>query len=338
VTLLQADIEITRRCDLRCPTCFVRAQPDAQLELSTGAVLDVVEQLPPGRTVLHLTGGEPFIHPGIWTILGRAAERRFRKAVINTHGLGLDEAALDRLADLDLDLSLLVSLDGPPGAHERARGPGAAEGAAAAIAGCSARGIAARPASVLTAELVEYGMGRWHDDLGARLGTEVGLALFPLFVRPGAEVPPGAVGHPADPGQLREAAAQIAASILAGRPVAVADYPLLNPLLIAHGVPRERLYECGAGRGRFCVQADGWVTPCHPSQHHLVPAGPNLLQRLRVHPTYRAMGRRDFDVCRECEHVEVCGHCRAVVAGRGHPILGTDGWCERVGSRRADTT
>lgn len=335
---LQADIEITRRCDLRCPTCFVRAQPGAHLELSTRAVIEVMDQLPPPRTVLHLTGGEPFIHPGIWTLLERAADRGFSDTVINTHGLALDTRALDRLAGLGMDLSLLVSLDGPPGAHDRSRRAGATDGAVAALCGCAARGIRARPASVLTAELVEYGIGRWLDHLRGLLGSTVGLALFPLFVRPGTPIAPDAVGHPADAPQLRAAAAQIAERVLAGDPVVLADYPLLNPLLLSHGVSRDKLYTCGAGRGRFCVQADGWVTPCHPSQQHLVPAGPNLLGRLKVHPLYRAIGRRDFEECRDCDHVEVCGHCRAVVAGRGHPLLGTDGWCAQVGSRSSGVT
>ncbi len=327
---LQADIEITRRCDLTCPTCFVRAQPHAQLELTTAEILDVMAQLPVARTVLHLTGGEPFLHPGIDELLLSASRDGFSKVVINTHGLALDGPALDRLAALDLDLLMLVSLDGPPGAHDRARGEGAADGARSALAGAASRGIDARPASVLTAELVEFGIGAWHERLCGDLGRGIPLALFPLFVRPDQEVPAGAVGHLAQPRHLREAARQIAALILAGERVSVADYPLLNPLLLRHGVPPDQLHTCGAGRGRFCVQADGWVSPCHPSQQRLVPVGPNLLSRLMRHPLYRAIGRRDFDGCRDCDEVALCGHCRAVVAGRGHPILGDDGWCARV--------
>ena len=328
---LCADIEITRRCDLQCSVCFVHAQPEPAAELSTAQVLAVLDELPTRHCLVHLTGGEPFVHPGIWAILGRAAERGFPEVVINTHGQRLDDAALDRLASLPISIRLLVSLDGPAGTHDRSRGEGATSRAVAAIVGARRRGITAEPASILTCELVDAGLERWHGWLADRLDGDVSLVLYPLCLGPDRAALPGDVGTPLAPEDLAHGVADpVASMIRAGRRVAVVDMPLINPLLARRGVPGRLLHGCEAGRGRFGVQADGWVTPCHPCRHPLVPLGPNLLRRLLRHPDYRRIGRRRFEDCATCAERPICGHCRAQVLGRGAPLFGTDGWCERV--------
>jgi len=327
---LCADLEITRRCDLGCAVCFVQAQPDADAELTTEEVFAVLEQLPPERTLVHLTGGEPFVHPGIWAILERVAERGFRDVAINTHGGLIDADALGRLRALPSRVRLLVSLDGPEGVHDRARGVGATSAALAAIRGALERGMSARPASMLTAELVDGGIGVWHDWLDRSIGAGTSPVLYPLCVDPDRPIPPTAVGSPVQPERLGEVADQLADLHRGGRRIAAMDMPLINPLLRRRGVPDEALHPCDAGRGRFCIQADGWVSPCHPCRHPLIPTGPNLLRRLFTHADYRRIGRRTFEECGSCEERSVCGHCRAQVTGRGADLWGTDGWCARV--------
>lgn len=327
---LCADIEITRRCDLECAVCFVRAQPDADAELTTEEVFAVLDQLPPERTLVHLTGGEPFVHRGIWAILERVAERGFRDVAINTHGGLLDDRALDRLAEGPTRVRLLVSLDGPEGAHDRARGEGATAASLTAIRGALERGMSARPASMLTAELVDGGIGVWVDWLTRAIGVETSPVLYPLCVDPERPLPGTAVGIPVPPERLGEVADQLADLHRSGRRFSAMDMPLINPLLRRRGVPLEALHPCDAGRGRFCVQADGWVSPCHPCRHPLIPAGPNLLRRLLRHPEYRRIGRRAFEDCASCAERSICGHCRAQVMGRGAALRGTDGWCARA--------
>jgi hypothetical protein len=91
-----ADIEITRRCNLRCPACFVFAQEDDDSnerlpEMPTSTLLALVEELSGYQTHLHLTGGEAFLHRGIWEMLEHAAKHGMSEVIINTNGSLLNE-------------------------------------------------------------------------------------------------------------------------------------------------------------------------------------------------------------------------------------------------------
>src|SRR5690606_6417936 len=159
-----------RRCNLRCPACFVFAQEDDLrndhlAELPTSTLLALVEELSGYQTLLHLTGGEAFLHRGIWDMLEHAAARGMTEVLINTNGSLLDERRLSRLAALPLRVRLLVSIDGPPGVQETARAPGMTKKALDAIRNATRLGVAAEPCSILTSELVDYGVDRWFDYL-----------------------------------------------------------------------------------------------------------------------------------------------------------------------------
>ncbi len=329
------DIELTRRCNLRCAACFVFAQePDLSDldELPTELVMSVLDELAGFRALLHLTGGEPFLHPGIWTILSRAAELGVEGILINTNGTRLDADAIARLAALPVPVRLLVSIDGPPGVHETSRGRSTTEQALGAIRDCVAAGVDAQPASILTAELVAYGVDRWQDWLTDVLGAALHLTLWPLFLKPTAALPHGAVGHMLSPAQLRLAADQLAPRMLAGAPgITVADYPVINPLLAARGVPHDALWQCDAGRGRLCIQADRTITPCHPFRLQVDTLSParidGSITRALRRPICQKLGSRQHEGCSSCEERPICGSCQAVVVGRGHPLFGHDGFC-----------
>ena len=315
---LVADLELTRRCDLSCPQCFVRAQEthDAQLD---GDLLDeILVELAGYDTTLHLTGGEPFVHPDIWRVLERAGELELRRVVINTHGAALDGGALARIGGLPLPVKLLVSLDGPPGVHDRTRGERMTRSALEVLRAAPDCGVAAEPGSLLTRELVAFGLGRWSDWIAARVGERTGLALWPVFLRPDGPAVDGV--SPLDPGDLADAARQLAAMLDAGHDVVVADYPPINPLLARLGVADRKLWRCTGGSGRLCVQADGTVSPCHPLRWELDRVTPGrvggFVARALAHPDARRMAARDHEGCEGCEALAICGSCQAVVWGR----------------------
>lgn len=327
-----ADVEITRRCDLRCPHCFVRAQEAPAAELSTDLVLEIVDELAGYDAVLHLTGGEPFLHPGIWTILERAGTARMREVAINTHGGRLDDDDLQRLARLPSPIRLMVSLDGPPGLHDRTRGGGTAEAALATIRKATAAGVRASPGSLLSADLVRFGISRWVDWLTERLGAPSPLAMWPLFGCPDAPGDPSAAGGPLDAELLVSAARQVATALASGVPIHVADYPPINPLLRRLGVPPEQLWQCGAGRDRLCVQADGVVSPCHPLRLPLgrVSEGRvgGFVARALDQPEARRLAARDHAECDVCDDRDVCGSCQAVRWGARIDLFARDPMCE----------
>jgi len=331
------DIELTRECNLRCPDCFVFAQetdlrPGHLPTLSTTLVHEVIEELAGHDGTLHLTGGEPLSWPGIWDAIQHAARLGIRRLTINTNGTLLDDDACAALVDSGMDVTLMVSIDGPPGTQDRARGRGLEKTALDSILRAREAGLKAMPATILSDELAQWGIDRWYDYLVEHLGPHPGLVLWPLFQQ---AVPsrPG-VGVMLSAESTRIAARQVATLMLAGESVVVADYPVINPLLQSYGVPTTDLWQCEAGRNRLCVQADQTVTPCHPFRHELdrIQEGSvnGFITRVLALDSSRRLGDRDHDGCRVCPERAVCGSCQAIVTSRGLPLFSNDDHCVDV--------
>lgn len=103
-------INITRRCNLHCPECYVsdfihRTNSKGMMDLS----LDAIKQIVNLSTIdgVYLTGGEPFAHPGIRRIID-FFHINCKKVSIATNGLLLSEELLDFLNHKNV--TLLVSL------------------------------------------------------------------------------------------------------------------------------------------------------------------------------------------------------------------------------------
>ena len=93
---------------------------------------------------IYFTGGEPFLHPEILTLLGEALE--VAPTTVLTNGTRISEAVADALAEVaartPYSLEIRVSLDDvDPEANDRVRGQGAWEKAVAAIRRLDARGL-----------------------------------------------------------------------------------------------------------------------------------------------------------------------------------------------------
>ena len=121
---------ITGRCNLRCRHCYMDGPTARYGELSTETLLGFVDQFAEANVQrLHLTGGEPLLHPGFWDLAGALTEQRIAIHQISTNGVLLDDEALRRLRDLEAHPILHFSLDGI-GTHDFMRGHAGAEEAA----------------------------------------------------------------------------------------------------------------------------------------------------------------------------------------------------------------
>jgi radical SAM protein with 4Fe4S-binding SPASM domain len=110
---LMAWVELTRRCNLRCPHCFVEGGLARSNELSTERILGLLEEWAEmGVFSVVLTGGEPTIHPDFLTILQRTYELGFVVGIA-TNGMAMTPKLLDRIPRDDVIIS--VSLDGVHG-------------------------------------------------------------------------------------------------------------------------------------------------------------------------------------------------------------------------------
>ena len=121
-------IEVTDRCDLRCPVCFAGSGPEhgrhrtlAEVE----ALLDTVVAGEGQPDLVQISGGEPTVHPEIMAILRAAKTRPIRHLMLNTNGVRLasDPAFVADLAALKPGFEVYLQFDSlRPEALQRLRG------------------------------------------------------------------------------------------------------------------------------------------------------------------------------------------------------------------------
>ncbi len=107
--LLHLHLDLTLRCPLRCPHCYVAGEGSRGTEMTTAEVVRVLEDARDLKVLtLLVSGGEPMLRPDFFEIL--EAARRLRFALhVKTTGLylGASEARrLAALAPIRVDLSI----------------------------------------------------------------------------------------------------------------------------------------------------------------------------------------------------------------------------------------
>lgn len=112
---------LLRRCNLTCRHCYsVSTDTNFAGELSTPEIYVVLEDLKAARVpVLILSGGEPLLHPDIFTIARRAKAMGFYVA-LSSNGTLIDENNIAEIAACDFDY-VGISLDGLGAVHDRFR-------------------------------------------------------------------------------------------------------------------------------------------------------------------------------------------------------------------------
>ena len=96
-------VEVTRRCDLKCPVCFASAgekSRDPSHENLTDVFRSIADRLPQG--ILQISGGEPTVRDDLCSLVTAAAAMDFAGVQLNTNGIRLAE-------DSDLPLRLKES-------------------------------------------------------------------------------------------------------------------------------------------------------------------------------------------------------------------------------------
>ncbi|NUQ71987.1 MAG: radical SAM protein [Polyangiaceae bacterium] len=327
------DIELTRRCNLRCDYCFVGWSRDWHTDMPLPAALGVVRDGAGLFPMLHITGGEPFAYSSLFEVIEAGLEHGYEEILVNSNGTMITPEIARRLASYGDSLAISVSLDGPAPVHDAARGEGRFQAALSGLSALLDRGVRASVMTVIT-PVVLVNLTEFIRDLRKELPGLAGFTLFPVGVGPVGSQKPGVDLRPLTPDELRELALTVALLYRTGIPVGIGAYPIVNPLLLAFGYPSSALYQCTAGRGRVCVHADLTVSPCHPVKEAVYGTyRPGLLRDLCAaapEGSHERLARRDFEGCNDCRHNEVCGNCRAFVTASGAPLYGNDGVCQDV--------
>lgn len=111
-------LELTYRCNLNCPYCYVGEDRNKQ-ELSTDEWRNIINQLPK-YSLATLVGGEPLIRLDFGEIFNAVSERLSGKVTVVTNGILLNDDIV-KLFDNNRLLLLSVSIDGYGQTHDNNR-------------------------------------------------------------------------------------------------------------------------------------------------------------------------------------------------------------------------
>ncbi len=87
-----ANVDLTNRCNLRCPICFANANDagyvfEPTYEEVCGMLKTLREERPISTVAVQFSGGEPTIHPDFFRILEAARELGFSQVQVATNGI-----------------------------------------------------------------------------------------------------------------------------------------------------------------------------------------------------------------------------------------------------------
>jgi 7,8-dihydro-6-hydroxymethylpterin dimethyltransferase len=179
------EIEVTQRCNLRCPVCFMsagKAPTDPSLETIESMYAAILDQSG-AQTSIQLTGGEPTVRRELPEIVRIGRRMGFSAIEINTNGLviGRDPEYIRQLSDAGIS-GVYLQFDGlTEPVYEKIRGEYLLQDKLQAIERCRAAGV-----QVVLAMTVVWGIN--HDQVGGvldfalrNLDVVAGVAFQPAF-------------------------------------------------------------------------------------------------------------------------------------------------------------
>ena len=115
-------LHITRRCNLKCPHCYVGDSDSSIIDLPKKVIFELIDELiNNGGNGLTISGGEPLLHPDINKILLYASKKLTVRLL--TNGTKINSTMAKFIADNNIYVQ--ISLDGSTEAlHDSIRGTG----------------------------------------------------------------------------------------------------------------------------------------------------------------------------------------------------------------------
>jgi AdoMet-dependent heme synthase len=316
---LNATIEVTQRCNIRCTHCYNfdrdadRKQTSAcpsRPDLTSAEILALIDDLHrEGCFFLSLTGGEAMLHPDFFAFLDRAAERNMAVHVLS-NGTLLRPGMVGRLAGYPNLTKISLSLYGATAeVHDGiTQAPGSWARTWAGAERLRGRGIGVRLKFIVmrhNAHQVEA-MIASADARGFSYGVDLTVTAR----------------HDGDPGSL-------AVRIDRAQLEQLCRGPLQKHLYLGPERPvTSSTFACNCGRGNCAITAQGDVQPCIA-----VPlvAG-NVRQQpfaeiWRASPVFqrlRGLRLEDYRECAPCPHKSWCTRERGAAFTYSGSYTGTD--------------
>lgn len=340
---------ITSRCNLSCPQCYISAGAPSENELSTDEAKALMDDLASMRVpLLMFTGGEPLLRPDLWKLVGHAQELGIKSAV-STNGTMLTDAVAARMKQAGVEY-VGVSLDGArQRTHDSIRGEGSYAKAISGLEACVRVGLKSGiritatkdnygeiPELLdLTAELkvprfclywlVPSGRGRSAYEEKQLDRGQVG-AVFDLLYKKAKELSPDVM-------EILTVDAPQDGAYLLDRLAADKDSELANALSLLECTGDS----CSAGDRVANIDPQGNVYPCQFTQHSDMRIG-NVRDRMfsqmwndNTNPVLSGFRNKKQTIhgrCQDCPSMGTCGGgCRARAYYEGGDIAASDPFC-----------
>jgi uncharacterized radical SAM superfamily Fe-S cluster-containing enzyme len=156
-------MEVTSRCDLKCPVCFASSNDSPDFHPSIDEIRTMLNTITEagGPYPLQLSGGEPTVRDDLPDIVALAKGMSFYHIQINTHGLRLaqDKSYLQRLRDAGTDL-IYLQFDGvSDDVYQRTRGANLSDLKSQAIENCAEAKIGVQLVPTLVPGINDHQIG-----------------------------------------------------------------------------------------------------------------------------------------------------------------------------------
>ena len=316
---------LTKKCNLRCPHCYMEAGTRAARELTTDECLRLLDELHGlGTEMLILTGGEPLLRRDIYQI-ARAASERGIWVVMGTNGVLVNDHVARKMVECGVK-GVGISLDAlDPARHDAFRGgPDAWKYAVRALDLCRRHGLEVLVQTTVMEEnlgeipaLLDFAKARgaWSFNLYFLVQTGRGQAMTEL-----------------SPEATHETLSMLVDVQDAYRPMLVRSKcaPQFKQIAYLRGRGGLESGGCMAGTSYCRITPEGDVTPCP----YMTATAGNVLDRSfteiwECSPVFadlrdpaRLKGR-----CGVCEFKTLCGGCRCRAYAATGDYLAEDPAC-----------
>jgi len=324
---LSVHFDLTYRCNERCVHCYL--DHDDHGELSTSECLGVLEEIARAGTLfLTFSGGEIFLRPDLFEILG-AARRLHFDISLKTNALMITRERAAKLRELGVRKVQISVYSDEPAVHDAiTKVPGSLARTLTAIPMLLEEGVKVKLACPLMRQnLLAY---RGVMALAEKLGVPY---LLDMTITPMMDGTDGPLAHRVPASALLPVLQDSA--LHACRPAAdatPANSPADIPAAIGSGVSsglESSAYEdltCSAGHNSCYISPYGDVFPCVQ-----LPQAAGNLRRERFGEIWnhspkleelRAVRESQLPVCSKCEIRTYCERCPGLALMEGGDLLG----------------
>ena len=331
-------VEITGKCNMACEHCRAWEETKVHMPLDLfKKSIDFAISEADSDFRLTISGGEPFLHPGLIEMMKYAKSKCIEDVIITTNGSLVTLGKLKELKDIGFkNLAIQISVDSfNPEEHNKFRNfPNAFELAMKTFDLTKETGINSSLRASITPDRI-YQIDGLVDLAIAKGAKRIGI---------GSVIPAGK-GKKNRSLLMNSNQKRIFLEKIAELKVQHPEIDITteDPLKFAlkdcpweygdYDISQEDFYGgCSAGISGFNIDSEGIITPCAVLLKNILDLKENTVQEskeiyVKSEIIKNLFKREFFGKCGSCDLKRLCGGCRAVAEGINGNYLGEDTTC-----------